>query len=291
MDRELRRRAEATLREIGERTVRSYDPAAQLEDDEVFLLDVDELPSRPARGRRNSAESAGDDDSRVQPSEASDLIELLNAPGDLAPISSDEARGQTFMFYAAVFSGRSTQSIAFLKRHNPGQVLKSGRILGMFGQVVTHIEAPVLVFESDFDLVIDGGELAALKSNALPRLFADVEVAAAAIPMHLAELRTSDLKFAGRTLEVIGAACAKRRLLAGRLQSLVQANHLSDLSVAMVRDYVVALEEDPNRFISGDEIVVSEEDVTDLLDVLLQLHYRGGYDRLLRRADRNSLIS
>ena len=288
MDRELRRRAQAALTEIGVRTSRAYDPAAQLEDDEVFLLTADELPHRPTRGRA-SRRTAADEDEEEQP-ETSELIGLLNAPGTLDPISPDTVRGQAFLFYAAVFTDRHG-SVAFLKRHNPGVVLKTGRVLGLFGDVITHIEEPVLVFEPDFDLVIEGTELAALKPNALPRLFADLEVAAAAVPAHLAELGKSGLKFAGTTLDVIAAACSKRRLLAGRLQSLIQAKHLPTLTVEMVQAYLDGLDEDPGRFIVDGEIDVSEEDVPKLLDVLDQRHYRGGYDDLLRRADRNSVIS
>lgn len=288
MDRQLRSRALATLRQIGERTTRSYDPSGQLEDDEIFLLEVADLPDRPvAKSRRNGLSVSVDE----AVSEASQLIDLLRAPGHLDPISPEEARGQIFLFYAVVFSGRNTTPIAFVKRHNPGQVLKAGRVFGLFGEVITEIEDPILVFESDFDLVIDGDEIAAMRANALPRLFADLEIASAAVPSHLDELRGSGLSFAEESLTLIAAACAKRRLLAGRLQNLVHANHLPTLTVEKVRQYVVSLDEDPGRFIENDEIVIKEDEVANLLDVLDQRHYRGGYDKLLRRADRNSVIA
>jgi hypothetical protein len=156
--------------------------------------------------------------------------------------------------------------------------------------VVTRIEDPVLMFEQDFDLVIEGDELAALRPTALARLFVDLDVAAAAVPAHVAELGTSPLKFGGDALRIIATACTKRRLLAGRLQSLIQTNHLGSLTVEMVKEYVTGLNEEPGRYIRDGEIVVTEDDVAALLDVLDQRHYRGGYDHLLRRADRNSVI-
>jgi hypothetical protein len=289
MNQELRQRAHAALSEIGQRTVRAYDPAAYLEDDEVFLLTVDELPTRPQRHRPGRQPTAPDDGTDQQ-AEASELVGLLRTPGDLDPIAADTARGQTFLFYAAVFSSQGS-SIAFVKRHNPAAVVKTGRVLGLFGDVVTRIEQPVLVFEPDFDLVVEGDELAALKPTALSRIFVDLEVAAAAVPAHIAGLRASALRFADSSLDVIALACTKRRLLAGRLQGLIQAKHLETLTVDSVRNYLTGLDEDPARFISSDQIVVAEEDVAALLDVLDQRHYRSGYDYLLRRADRNSVIS
>ena len=301
MDPELRQRAQATLERIGQRTARSYDPAAHLEEDEVFLLTVDQLPARRLRrrGSPRTAVVAAATDASDEQMEASELIDLLRAPGDLDPISPDDARGQTFLFYAAIFTRRDS-SIALSSATTQGRCSKlrrpaaklqhTGRLLGLFGDVVTHIEDPVLVFEPDFDLVVEADELAALKPNALSRLFADLEVAAAAVPTHLKELGRSGLNITPDVLEVIASACSKRRLLAGRLQNLIDANHLPTLTVDMVRAYVVGLNENPSRFIVGDQVVVSEDDVADLLDVLDQRHYRGGYDHLLRRADRNSVI-
>jgi hypothetical protein len=208
----------------------------------------------------------------------------------LDPLLADGVRGRIFLFYAVVFTGRDS-SIAFLKRHNPGAVLKTDRLLGLLGQDVTRIEDPVLIFEPDFDLIIEGNELAALTPTALRRLFIDLDVAAAAVPAHVAELRRlRRLRFPESTLETIAKACAKRRLLAGRLQSLIQTEHLAKLTVEMVKAYVAGIDEDPRRYIRDGKLVVTEEDVGALIDVLDQRHYRGGYDKLLRRADRTSVI-
>ena len=59
---------------------------------------------------------------------------------------ADSARGRNFLFYAVVFTNR-TDSTAFLKRHNPGSVLKTGRLFGLLGQDVTRIDEPVLQLE------------------------------------------------------------------------------------------------------------------------------------------------
>jgi hypothetical protein len=290
MHQELRRRAQASLAEVGRRTVRAFDPAAQLEEDEVFLLTIDQLPSRPKRQPPGRRPKVAAEDPVDEQEEASTLVDLLRTPGSLDPIPADSARGQTFLFYAVVFSNRNG-SIAFLKRHNPGSVLKTGRVLGLLGQDVTRIDDPVLIFESDFDLIIDGNDLAALKPTALARLFVDLKVAAAAVPAHVAQLRGSNLRFSDSALACITAVCRKRPVLAGRLQSLISADHLSTLTIEMVSNYVSGLNEDPAQFILDGRFVVTEADVGALLDVLDQRHYRGGYDKLLRRADRTSVIT
>ena len=291
MDAELRSRAVATLAEIGTRTVRHYEQTAQLEEDEVFLLEVGDLPARqqPTGRRRGSQE---DGEAEDQQAEVSAMIALLSAPGELDPLDADDARDRSFLFYAIVFmDDKDDDVVAFLKRHNSASVLRTGLLLGQWGQTVTRVDQPVLVFAQDFDLVIDGEAIASLKADAIQRLFADIEIAGAAVPALVKQL--SDLPkiaFSPTARDTITEACRRRRLLARRLQQLLAQPHLADLTPAKVKRYLERTGQDPNRLIEGNRIVVSDEDVAFLLDVLGQAHYRGGYDDLLRRADRSSLV-
>jgi hypothetical protein len=180
MDKELRFRARATLKDISGRTLHPYQHSALLEEDEVFLLTADQLPSRRKRRPRGTSSKVLDSDGTGD--ETSALLELLGSPLERTPIPADDVRGRSFLFYAAVFTASSAGPVAFIEYHNPGSILKAGRIFGMLGQTVTRVEDPILVFEPDFDLVIDGQQIASLTPNAIMRLFADIEVAAAAVP-------------------------------------------------------------------------------------------------------------
>jgi hypothetical protein len=71
---------------------------------------------------------------------------------------------------------------------------------------------------------------------------------------------------------------------------LLDQPHLRDLTPARIADYLRSNGEEPDRFVRHDRLVVAEDDVAELIDVLNQAHYRGGYDRLLRRPDRSSLL-
>lgn len=290
MDQELRERAQATLTEIGQRSPRGYEPTAHLEEDEVFLLTVDQLPRRPVIRRRGRPRQ--DRTAPHQQVEASSLIQLLAAPEELDLLDADDVRGRSFLYYAAVFSfsqGGDTP-IAFIKHHNVATILKSGRLLGLFGQTVTRVEQPVLVFERDFDLILDDQEIAVLSPNAVPQLFADVEITAAAVPEYVAMLGELQLLLSDETKDALTRVCAKSRLLAGRLERLLAQPHVATLTPAKVRDYLQQTGQDVDRFLQGEKLAVAEEDLGDFLDVLGQLHYLGGYDELLRRADRSSLV-
>lgn len=290
MDAELRKRAEATLNDIEGRVLHAYEHNALLEDDEVFLLTADQLPTR-RKAKSPKSRATADSGDEGSEDEASALLDLLSTPHERSPIAADDVRGRTFLFYAAVFAETDIGPVAFIKYHNPGSILKAGRLFGRLGQTVTQVEEPILVFEPDFDLVIDGEQIASLRPNAIVRLFADLEIAAAAVPQHLETLAALPIKLPDAVKTQIESACSRRRRLSRRLDLLVQQPHMQTLTVADVRSYLRKIKVSSTRFIKDDQLCVVDEDVADLLDVLDQRNYRGGYDDMLRRADRTSVVT
>ncbi len=289
MGEQLRSRATTSLEEVTSRNRRTYEETAHLEEDEVFLLELGDLPRRAVTSESPSQQ---DDESASQHVQVSALSTLLADPGELNPLDADDARDRSFLFYAVVFTDSDgSRPVAFVKRHNSAQILKTGFLLGQWGQTVTSVEDPVLVFAQDFDLVIDGEEIAALRPDAIQRLFADVEIAAAAVPALVRQLSShKSLRLSSTGQKALKIACGRRRLLARRLQVLLNQPHLAKLTPSQVRKYLDNTGQDSTRFIKGKELVVAEADVEDLLDVLNQAHYLGGYDQLLRRADRSSIV-
>jgi hypothetical protein len=298
IDAQLRERAGTALGEIDSRSKRDFEPSAHLEDDQVFLLTVADLPDRRAarrRRRRSGQEIASDVADDPVPdidheTEVSALIEIVKSPGSLKELSADSIRNGTFLFYAVVFTGSSTRPIAFFKRHNAASVMKTGFVLGMLGETITSIQQPVLLFAPDFDLVVDGDAIAALTADAIPRLFADIEVAAATVGPNIKSLAGLPIGLPRETLGVIATACSAQRSLAKRLQDLLDLPHMKNLTAKQVRVYLVNTGQDPKRFMDGNRFNVEARDVGDFLDILQQRRYLGGYDSKLRRADRSSMV-
>ena len=288
---ELRTRAAATLAEIRERRSRSFQASAELEPDEVFLLTADELPFRKPLGRRGRPRPQEIGPDAVETAEPSTLLACLRKPGELLPMAPDDARGRSFLFYAVVFTQPHLPEIAFVKHHNPGAVLKSGRVFGLFASTLTKIDEPILIFDPNFDLVASGDDLVALTPHAIVRLFADVEVATSAVPDYVQALQGLPIGLPTATLTAIQEACGHRRLLARRLADLLDQPHISTLTVAQVQTYLRALKIPTRRFIHNGQLVVTADDVDALLDLLDQRNYLGAYDEILRRADRTSIVS
>lgn len=288
----IRSQALATLATVNSLIQRPYDAGAQLEEDECFTTSVKELPHRPETQALDSLAASHDENSNDPQTEASALIQLLSSPRELEQLNVNDIVEGRFLFYAAVFSGAdNAPPMAFVKKHNPARVFRAGNLIGLFGDAISKLEQPVLIFEPDFDMVLYGEDIVALTSTAIPYLFADLEVVTSAVPGLVSSLTTVHrLPLASNTLEALRVACGRRRLLARRLLHLCRQPHLSTLTVDQVAQYLDNLKVDPASFISGNQFVVEEDKVEEFLDILDQRHYIGPYDNQRRRADRVSLV-
>ena len=176
---DLRGVAAGALGEVRERSPKTYDPSAYQEADEVFLMTRSMLPPPPVLQRP-----------RRQPEGVTDLLALVGtAPGLLPIIAPSDLKGRTFHFYAVVVTEKGEEPIAFVKRQTAGRVVGQGRIAAVLGQTVTKLESPVMIFSEDFDLIVDGDEIAVLRTDAVNSLFVDLDVVAAAAPQLALDLQ------------------------------------------------------------------------------------------------------
>lgn len=286
---DLRAAATRTQQALGTLRRRNYEPTAHLEEDEAFAFSLDALPTRPPdRRRRNEPE----EDAAPQ-EQASALVNLVERPSVLDEVSADQVRTGRFLFYAATFrdpGDAGAPVVAMVKGSNPGRVARSGRILGLLGDTLTRLDQPVMIFADDFDLLVSGTEIVALREGIVAKLFSDVNVVAAAVPALVERLNTSTLPLAPEALAALQEACQQRRLLARRLQVIVNQPHLATLTPADVVSYLERTGQDPSTVVREGKLVVAVADAETFLDVLDARHYRHGYDNSLRRAERSSAV-
>lgn len=286
---DLRAAATRTQQALGTLRQRNYEPTAHLEEDEAFAFSLDALPTRPLdRRRRNEPE----EDAAPQ-EQASALVNLVERPSVLDEVSADQVRTGRFLFYAATFrdpGDAGAPVVAMVKGSNPGQVARSGRILGLLGDTLTRLDQPVMIFADDFDLLVSGTEIVALREGIVAKLFSDVNVVAAAVPALVERLNTSTLPLAPEALTALQEACQQRRLLARRLQVIANQPHLATLTPADVVSYLERTGQDPSTVVREGKLVLAVADAETFLDVLDARHYRHGYDNSLRRAERSSAV-
>lgn len=289
---DFRTMAGQTMASLEEKVARTYEPLAQLEDDEVFLLELDDLPAlNPAALEENSHLSL---QSATEHQGATALADLVSNP-DQAPLADfDQVRRHPFLFYAVVFTDQAgAEPIAFIKKHNPAVSLKPGHIWATGSQTVRRIDSDILSFRSDFDLIIDGKQVAALTDNAIERLFVDQDIVAAAVPAAIAELKNlgGGFTLSSQAESSLLRVCAKRRLLGRRLQRLLTDPDFKNVTPEKVKKYLEILEIPPQRYIKKNELTCTDDTAAEFIDVLGAFQHRHGYTNERYRADRRSRVS
>lgn len=289
----LRATAVSTLHGIGARLAREFAADGELEDDEFFTVEMSALPEPPPPPRRGQhpTPSAADDSTTDDARRVAELVDLLRTPSDREVIG-DEVRKLSLLFYAVIFRDPgSDASVAFVKKANLARVMRPGRLIGVLAQTVTRLEAPVLLFDSDFDFVIDSDEFAIMNSSALGLVLRDVNLLAEAVPAYVATLPTASLPFTEAALEAIVRLGQRRRSTGKRLRLLPSQPYMATITIAEVRNAITDKGLDASAFIHDGKVNVDEDNVSTLLDVLAQRMYKGDFDHETWRADRASRVT
>lgn len=140
--------ARDSLDDLGRRTSVAYTVDAELDKNEVFVLD-----------------------------DADDLAELadLTALADMAatlPITPPRDLDLGIQFYAVILGNDSR--VTFVRRTDPRIAYRGGRWLAVAGERLTKLEAPAFSFSPGFDFVLGPGWAAILNQASFERLFREI---------------------------------------------------------------------------------------------------------------------
>jgi hypothetical protein len=232
-------------------TPRSYSVESTLEEDEYFVATT------------------------VLPDEEDALRRQLLSIGGLPLITVDRLEASSLSFYAVIVS--ATDGVkAYIKKSNPLIVAKAGGLLALFGDSLTHLEKPVFTIAETFDLVLYPDRIAIMREKPFTSLFYEetginakiigwVDEIALHLPMHV------------NTKATLTRLCQKGLRLRLKLQAIEERGHLSNLTMAKFRKELQRLGIPANRFISGGKIVIPGAYERQLLEVLNEDLFRGGF--------------
>jgi hypothetical protein len=219
----------------------------------------------------------------------SDLQRLVATAGRPA-LSRDDLRDGRYLFYAAICAdAASGERIGFVRQTDPHRVAKAGGFMALLGQEgLQHLQDPVFVFEAGFDLVVAPDEVAVLRLEAFNRMFADLNLLAAAAPANAKLVADAIRQLSPAALDSLISAAAARPSLARRLQRLARPGAVpaltpGDLTAAMTKHGL-----DPAAVVSNDEVVFAADSATVFLDLIEQLYYEADFTGEHRRSDRYS---
>ena len=283
--------ARSWLDELTEKRPVAFDYDLALDDDEYLsasLSGLIELSQRQAGTDANEAPGAESEQGPTSEAELQAVIAAAFNSDDWLP--ADSLR-RNFLFYAVVVRTSDRESIGFIKQSGPQRLAKAGGWLTAFDGSLDTFDKPILVVEPDVDLILHGDNVAILRPIAFERLCADLELSNALVPDH-ADTVSKALPLADGARDVIVASCRARKRSAVILRTLssFSEEQWARRTVEGIRSVLQRRGLTEDEFISSNgELVATENNVKELLEVLTSKYYTSDFDEEERAADRSRL--
>jgi hypothetical protein len=275
-------------------TPRNYEPNAEIDRDaEHFVLRLDDLPEQPAPARsRIQSQREEPVDADDNPDRTAALVRSLRNPGGLEQMDTRGLAEFVALFYSIMFQQDNGEWVHFIKKVNPRQVLKRGRVWTQFGDTLHQIEDPALVLEPEVDVVLTAEILAGFGGMSIKNLFTDVHLVMRDVPIYvenIAALLGSRMSLSEAACAALATSASKKVSIATRLYRLQDRLKELDLKPDQVRRYLSAHDIDPNQLVAPDDSFTFGQDaVSAFLDILEGRYFEDDWTGEPRRADRFS---
>ncbi|MFE7201818.1 hypothetical protein ACFU8R_16250 [Pseudonocardia alni] len=208
---------------------RGFDPNAALEaGEEHFRLTVADI-RRLNQGltTNSSSESSpqiGEPIGRPEDDEEFAIVKALRNPIEHRPIKKSEFLEYQPFFYAICFQQKDDSWVSFLRKTNPQQFFRLGRVWCQYGNALKQTdEQPTFALDPSIDVVLYGDNLAGFSASAIKFLFTDARLARAAVPDKVEQLREAiagTLPLSSKGAASLVAAGARRNSFASRIYGL-----------------------------------------------------------------------
>lgn len=275
----LRTVAAETLESLSSRTAVGYsDDLAFDAEEEYMLVERGTLVAHRPKPRRRVRSAEPDAATPAEPQIVEmdpAVLEVLDTASSADEITRDNLKKQSFPFYAAVIGDDPERRIAFLKERNPYQVGQLGKVLTQFGDGLRRLTEPVLMFATDFDMVVTPEYIAIRRKESFEKLFRDIDAIRDRIPVW-SGAAVQALPLDDPSAAVVHGAALKSVRVASQLRGLQERGYLAKTYTAVqLREKMIEIGLDHERLLPGETLTLGEADVPVVLKLIDERLYVG----------------
>lgn len=275
----LRALAVETVERLSGRTAVGYSDDLAFDPEVQFVLvrrDTLVVHRPEPRRRRRTPGAAPDPTVEPQIIEMDPAVfEVLDAAASADQITRDDLKKQSFPFYAVVIGDDPDCRIAFLKERNPYQVGQLGKVLTQFGDGLRQLTEPILMFATDFDMVVTPDHIAILRKESFEKLFRDIDVLRGRIPVW-SGAAVQALPLDHESAAVLEDAAHSSVRVASQLRGLHERGYLAKTYTAdQLREKMVEVGLEHERLLPGDTLALAKADVAVVLKLIDERLYMG----------------
>jgi hypothetical protein len=224
-------------------------------------------------------------DSRLDP--ANPVLGLVGRAPTLPSLDAGTLPGRPLVLYAIVLPTRGGGHAGFLRKMNPFQGARRGRLFTVLEDALVRLETPVFVFDDRVDMLVLPGGLVVTNLTAFELLFRGEEVLVERLPEFVAYI-AAHLPIADEATKELEVKAARDSRLRRRLLALHERGHLSTVTIDAVRKEAKAQGLDPKKLIKSGKLVLEDVDAGTLLKLLNEDLFTGGLSGVRFAADRKS---
>jgi hypothetical protein len=194
-----------------------------------------------------------------------DVVALLLADEDRRKAKPSEVGGELYLY--AVVSDTAAGRVAMIKKKNPTKRARGGKALFGAGDELRLLDDDPWELDPLFDLVVSSEGGYALNTHFFEQLFADADRLKARIRPWVDDI-AGTLPMSAHARDVLVSRCDASPRLRRRLRSIAHRGHIARISVADVRRHVREMDLTPATFVRNGKLVVSDDNVEELLRIL-----------------------
>ena len=198
------------------------------------------------------------------------------------PCSIQDLPKRSLLFYAFVFP----QIATFLRKVNPYQSAKTGRMWTRLGNTLKEISDPVFVFDNQVDLVITAEKILITNVNAFELLFKEESYFRRHIEEWVAAI-SEPLPLAAGSRQLLMERCLTNTRLRRRVESIYRRGHLQEVTVSQIQGHAEKHGLDPG-FIQNGELDLQMGSIDDVLKLLNEDLFTGDFSGVPFAVDKKS---
>lgn len=247
----LRTNADGAIEDLETKELRQYDPDAQLEEGEYFVLD------------------------RTAVEDSMEILAFLDAGPESPLLTPEEVADRPQLFYATVIGREPRRRLAFVSKSNPAKVVRRGLFMTPKHDVLTKIEDDVFLFEDRVDLIVSHDQIVVFNQSAFEQWFRDTPVLQERVKDWIGGV-TEHLPLDSDGADRLAERCRTNSRLRRVLYSIEVRGHLKDVSIARVRRHIRGQGLDASKLVRNGKLIFDDADPTTLLKVLNEDLFKGG---------------
>ena len=245
----LREQCRDTRERISSSTPASYAATAELNKDEIFVIDDDETLTELGTFRR-----------------------LANNLGAIAHIRPDEL-DLTIKLYAAAL-GDGSERILFVRRTNPRLPHKPGSFFAIAQERLTRIDEPVFAFSASFDFVLGPDWAVVIDQKSFEFLFREIGIVEQRVSIWIKGI-TDHLLMSASSIDSLREVALRDSRTWRRLRDIERRGHLADITLDQVSEYAGLIGLDPAKIVVNGELMFDPSDRFGFLHLLNEDLYKG----------------